>query len=92
MADALLFFFCFPGSFVQVNSGKCVLVSFSVAYSEEQGWASRKKARLEVFPTLPVQNARVTEICSDGIARGSVHRGDGRLSHFGVTWFALGLL
>lgn len=75
-----------------MNSGKWVIVSFSVACSEKQGWASRKKARLDVFLTIPVQNESVAEVCSDEIVTGSVSHGDGKLSLLGMTLFMLRLL
>lgn len=52
---------------------------------------SRKKAHLEVFLTIPVQNERVTEICSDEIVMGSASHRDGRLSLLGMTLFMLRL-
>lgn len=51
---------------------------------------SRKKAHWEVFLTIPVQNERVTEVCSDEIVM--VSHGDGRLSFLGVILFVLRLL
>lgn len=50
---------------------------------------SRKKALLEVFLTIPVQNERVTEICSDETVTGSISRRDGRLSLLGMTLLVL---
>ena len=75
-----------------MNSGKRVTGSFKVAYSEKQGWVSRKKAHLEAFLTLPGQHEGVAENRSDEVVMSSVRRRGGRLFPLGMTLFVLRVL
>lgn len=59
-----LFSFCLPGSFVQVNSGKWIMMSFKCP-TGETGLGEVERVCLELFHVVSVQNGR--EICSEGI-------------------------
>lgn len=59
--------FCLPGSFVQVNSGKWIIMSFKCP-TGETGLGEVEMVCFELFHVVLVQNGR--EICSEEIVSG----------------------
>lgn len=59
--------FCLPGSFVQVNSGKWIIMSFKCP-TGETGLGDVERVCFELFRVVLVQNRR--EICSEEIVSG----------------------
>lgn len=60
-----------------MNSGKWIIMSFKCP-TGETALGEVERVCLELFHVVPLQNGRVTEICSEEILRGLETHRDGR--------------